>query len=375
MRCRWDLSPQGNKELLVVVISVAFLKCNTPIEYIERIAGDEEIDVFNFVLPIRQCANKKGKTVGAKVQEALTMVGLEAALEDEVEDQGDASEAAQNAYWEAEEAEEAAQEAQEAAQEAQEAAQEAQEAAQEAQEAVQEAQEAAQEALEAAQEAHEAAQEAPEAHEAAQEAPETAQEALEAAHEAQEVAREAQEAAQEAREAAQEAREAAQEAPEKARVHHSGGKAYCTSDQGSENRPAMEALFGAAGFVFIHCLAHALNLCFTHACDTLPGKRSAKQMSHRAVAWGERLCNLLRRYWQSFSVYTRCETKWPVDLPKPPRGVRTRWLSIILEYAWLMPKIKLLRTIIFKYYLKDKTGKFSVAFQQVNECRGALGVG
>ena len=154
-------------------------------------------------------------------------------------------------------------------------------------------------------------------------------------------------------------------------MHHYGGKAYCTSDQGSENRPAMEALFGAL-FVFIHCLAHALNLCFTHACDTLPGKRSAKQMSHRAVAWGERLCNLLRRYWQSFSVYTRCETKWPVDLPKPPRGVRTRWLSIILEYAWLMPKIKLLRTIIFKYYLKDKTGKFSVAFQQVNECRGAL---
>ena len=88
-------------------------------------------------------------------------------------------------------------------------------------------------------------------------------------------------------------------------------------------------------------------------------------MSHRAVAWGEKLCNLLRRYWQSFAVYTRCETGWAHDLPKPPRGVRTRWLSIILEYNWLMEKVPLLRKIIFKYYLKDKTGKFSKAFQQV----------
>ena len=93
---RWDLSPQGNKELLVVVITVAFLKCNTPLDYATPMAGDDQVDVFNFFLPIQQCANKKGRTVAAKIQEALQMVGLKRVLfADNTDDKDDVEAAAQ----------------------------------------------------------------------------------------------------------------------------------------------------------------------------------------------------------------------------------------------------------------------------------------
>ena len=142
------------------------------------------------------------------------------------------------------------------------------------------------------------------------------------------------------------------------------GIAYITSDKGSENKPAMKCLFNSL-FVFIHCAAHALNLVWSWSCEALPGTRkSTERMSHRWVAWAEKLCNLLRRKWSSFSVYSRVHSKWPVNFPKPPRGVRTRWLSIIYEFEWIMPKVQMLRIIIRKYYLKGNDGKFSQAFQQ-----------
>ena len=52
------------------------------------------------------------------------------------------------------------------------------------------------------------------------------------------------------------------------------GPIFVTSDGGSENRPAMALLFGEEGedFIHVYCAAHAWNLAFTHACDTLPGR-------------------------------------------------------------------------------------------------------
>lgn len=227
----WDLSPQGNKELLVTTVSATFLKKDTPAEYKNRVAGDDNVDTFEFYLPIMQCANKKGlETVGPRVRECLKLVGLTM----------------------------------------------------------------------------------------------------------------------------------------KGKDHHSG-VAYVTSDKGSENKPAATHAFGAEAFVFIHCLAHALNLCFTHACDALPGKRTSKLMSHRWVAWVEKVVNLLRRHWQSFSVYHREETKWPGHLSKPERAVRTRWLMLIMCFSWMFGRgtnVRALRQIILKYYIKGANGKFSAAWQQ-----------
>ena len=125
--------------------------------------------------------------------------------------------------------------------------------------------------------------------------------------------------------------------------------AFITSDQGSENQPAMREIWNEKGkegeqgkqrHVFIHCAAHALQLVHAHANDTLPGARKkAEVMSHRWVAWAEKISNLLRRKWAAFSVLTRFHAKWSKDMPIPPRGVRTRWLCIILIFQWLLPKL------------------------------------
>ena len=89
-------------------------------------------------------------------------------------------------------------------------------------------------------------------------------------------------------------------------------------------------------------------------------------MSHRWIAWAEKLSNLLRRKWQALSVHTRVHAKWCLDMPKPPRGIRTRWLNCPAIFTWLLPKIKMMRFIIRVYFLKDNRGKFSKAFQQVS---------
>ena len=59
---------------------------------------------------------------------------------------------------------------------------------------------------------------------------------------------------------------------------HDFGRAWVTSDKGSENEPAMAHLFGAGAYVMIHCGAHGLNLVLSHACEVLPGRRERKVM-------------------------------------------------------------------------------------------------
>ena len=113
------------------------------------------------------------------------------------------------------------------------------------------------------------------------------------------------------------------------------GPVYITSDGGSENKPAMRKLFGEGNFVDVYCGAHALSLVFTHAVDVLPGSRAATtkqrstKMTHWWVAAAEKVVNLIRNNWQNFETYAQELSKWPDADKKPPRAVRTRWLSAV----------------------------------------------
>lgn len=147
-----------------------------------------------------------------------------------------------------------------------------------------------------------------------------------------------------------------------------------TSDGGSENKPALTALFTVDGVehgVMVYCAGHALSLVFSWACNHLPGKPpSAKPgdlMTHRSVVWAEKMVNLTRRHWQSWDVYTRAETGVSASDPKPNAGVRTRWLCIIDCAMWIMPRLKQSIRIIRKYYLKQPDGKnkFQLSWQKV----------
>jgi hypothetical protein len=75
---RWDLSPQAHKEMLAIFISASFLKADIPPEFQEaqRVTGSSNLDVFNFVLCLQQCANKRATTVVAALLHTLSLVGL-----------------------------------------------------------------------------------------------------------------------------------------------------------------------------------------------------------------------------------------------------------------------------------------------------------
>ena len=229
---------QGCKELLVIFISVAFLIKDSPPEYTEkyRVSGDDNMNVFNFVLPLVECPDKRGQVVGEKIKDVLALVGLDSG----------------GVY------------------------------------------------------------------------------------------------------------------PDR----FDFGQAYATSDKGSENEPAMKVLFGEAKYVMVHCAAHGLNLVLSHACEVLPGRRERKKnadgkleakklMNHIWVAYAEKVCNTLKRVWVAFRVYARMITKFPCDMPTPPRGVRTRWLCIILCFVWIMEKIDLLKEVVMQFYIKSKDGKYA----------------
>ena len=70
---RWDLSPQAHQEFLAIFISAAFRKSDTPPEFKEsgRATGSPTLDIFNFVLPLQQCANKRAITVEASLRYTL----------------------------------------------------------------------------------------------------------------------------------------------------------------------------------------------------------------------------------------------------------------------------------------------------------------
>ena len=247
------MPPQGNKEMLVIFITAAFLIAATPPEYTERhrVSGDANISAFNFVLPLVECPDKRGVIVGEKIKKVLATIGLDS--------------------------------------------------------------------------------------------------------------------------------------KGKYPNRHDFGRAWVTSDKGSENEPAMAHLFGAGAYVMIHCGAHGLNLVLSHACEVLPGRRERKVMkdgelepkklmNHIWVAYGEKICNTFKRTMPALRVYVREITNFPCDMPTPPRGVRTRWLSIILCYVWIMEKVTLLKEVVMKFFIKSKGGKYAKQWATVTSGLRAQGL-
>ena len=55
-----------------------FLIEDSPPEYTEkyRVSGDDNMNVFNFVLPLVECPDKRGPVVGGKIKDVLALVGL-----------------------------------------------------------------------------------------------------------------------------------------------------------------------------------------------------------------------------------------------------------------------------------------------------------
>jgi hypothetical protein len=227
---RWDLSPQGNKELLATFISATFLRADAPCEYNIDDAHfvNDDVITFTFALPTVQCASKEGLIVAERLDHVLSSVGL-------------------------------------------------------------------------------------------------------------------------------------RKEDKHVTLNNHAGTAICTMDGGSENMPSAEAVFGEGKVVRVYCACHALNLVFSWACETLPGKpvpekgkkstSKSTKMNHTWISKTERLINLIRRYWQSFELHLRKEEQWhgskhQHDLPKPPRGVRTRWLVILDCFRWLMPRLHHVKEVV-----------------------------
>ena len=75
----WDLSPQSSKELLVTLLRVSWKVEDLPDIYKRdhQVSGTERVAVFNFALPIVQCATKDHEDVAKKITEQLQLVGLD----------------------------------------------------------------------------------------------------------------------------------------------------------------------------------------------------------------------------------------------------------------------------------------------------------
>ena len=77
----------------------------------------------------------------------------------------------------------------------------------------------------------------------------------------------------------------------------------------------------------------------------------------------DRVINQIRNSWQDFEVFMRKESGWVPSgkkchgMKKPHKAVRTRWLSVIDSLNWLLPNLEMVKSIIRKYFLKDKNGK------------------
>ena len=148
---RWDLSPQGNRELLVTFLSVAFHTDDSPdiYTYDNVVSESGDVVVFNFVLPVKQCPSKEARNVALKIREQLDVVGLKP---DTLTCNGDK-------------------------------------------------------------------------------------------------------------------------------------RVFVTTDGGSENKPAMELLFGIGNYIPVYCAAHALSLVFVHAVEDLPGRSKTKPRSTMMTHW------------------------------------------------------------------------------------------